>query len=277
VRTDIYSQAQAQARSQTQSQLMFYRIVSAARSVGLRLSIMFAMSIFLSACSTVGTVKTKALATLEKVSEKTNIGNNPDDTLEGFNRTIFGFNDGLDNIVIKPVAQTYQKVTPGIVQTGVSNFFSNAGDVWTAVNNVLQGNVADGVSDLMRFVVNTTAGLGGLIDVATAGGLPKHREDFGQTLGVWGVPAGPYVVLPVLGSFTLRDALALPLDFKGDILFSQTPTAVSNTSSVLRIVDKRAAALDATSLIEEAALDKYVFIRGAYLQRRESQIKKEDQ
>lgn len=254
--------------------------ISIWRSLGLRILILCALGMSMTACSTVTKVKTKALATLEKVSETTGIGNNPDDPLEGFNRSMFNFNESLDASVLKPTAQAYQAVTPDFVQTGVGNFFSNIGDVWTAVNNVLQGNIGDGVNDLLRFGINTTMGLGGLIDVASAGGMPKHRADFGQTLGVWGVPAGPYVVLPILGASTLRDTIATPVDFKGDILYSQSSVAVRNSTSVLKVIDKRASALDAVNLIEEAALDKYVFIRGAYLQRRESQIsagKKEDQ
>lgn len=252
-------------------------VLKSVRGLSLRLSIILLLALGMSACTTVTKVKTKALATLEKVSETTGIGNNPDDPLEGFNRSMFSFNESLDSSVIKPVAQAYQNVTPSIVKTAVGNFFSNAGDVWTAVNNVLQGNFADGANDFMRFAINTTVGIGGLIDVATAGGMPKHQADFGQTLGVWGVPAGPYVVLPILGPSTLRDTVATPVDFKGDLLYSRGSVAFRNTTSVLRIVDKRAAALDAVNLIEEAALDKYVFIRGAYLQRRESQIHKDDQ
>ena len=252
-------------------------VLKSLRGLSLRLGIILVLALGMSACTTVAKVKTKALATLEKVSETTGIGNNPDDPLEGFNRSMFSFNESLDSSVIKPVAQAYQTVTPSIVKTAVGNFFSNAGDVWTAVNNVLQGNFADGANDFMRFAINTTVGIGGLIDVATAGGMPKHQADFGQTLGVWGVPAGPYVVLPILGPSTLRDTIATPVDFKGDILYSRGSVAFRNTTSVLRIVDKRAAALDAVNLIEEAALDKYVFIRGAYLQRREGQIHKDDQ
>lgn len=254
-----------------------FSMLKGLRGLSLRLSIIFVLALGMSACTTVTKVKTKALATLEKVSETTGIGNNPDDPLEGFNRSMFSFNESVDASVIKPVAQAYQTVTPNIVKTAVGNFFSNAGDVWTAVNNVLQGNFADGANDFMRFAINTTVGIGGLIDVATAGGMPKHQADFGQTLGVWGVPAGPYVVLPILGPSTLRDTVATPIDFKGDLLYSRGSVAFRNTTSVLRIVDKRAAALDAVNLIEEAALDKYVFIRGAYLQRRESQIHKDDQ
>lgn len=251
--------------------------IASARSLGLRLGVVLLLAVGLSACSTVTKVKTKALATLEKVSETTGIGNNPDDPLEGFNRSMFAFNESVDATVLKPVAQVYQSVTPSLVKTAIGNFFSNAGDVWTAVNNILQGNFSDGANDFMRFAINTTVGVGGLIDVATAGGMPKHQADFGQTLGVWGVPAGPYVVLPILGPSTLRDTLATPIDFKGDILYSRGSVAFRNATSVLKVIDKRANALDAVNLIEEAALDKYVFIRGAYLQRRESQIHKDDQ
>lgn len=258
------------------------------KQVRLRALFVLSLVLMMSACSTVKTVKThavetlasvktQAVATLEVVSEKTNIGNNPDDPLEGFNRYIFDFNEGLDQYILKPVATGYQAVTPNFIQTGISNFFSNAGDAWTAVNNLLQGNVADSANDVMRFAINTTFGIGGLIDIASAGGMPKHRADFGQTLGVWGVPSGPYVVLPLLGPSTVRDTLVTPIDLKGDILKYQLPVAEKNTATVLRIVDKRASVLQASSLIEEAALDKYIFIRGAYLQRREGQIKKEDE
>ncbi len=246
--------------------------LSSLRSSLFRLLILFVFGMSMTACSTVSQVKTRALETLEKVSETTGIGNNPEDPLEGFNRSMFSFNESLDASVLKPTAQAYQTVTPDFVQTGVGNFFSNIGDVWTAVNNVLQGNVADGVQDLLRFGVNTTMGLAGLIDIASAAGMPKHRADFGQTLGVWGVPAGPFVMLPVFGASTLRDTFATPIDFKADLINSQASTAVKNSTSILKVIDKRAAALDAVSLIDDAALDKYVFIRGAYLQRRASQI-----
>lgn len=256
--------------------------------INLRITTVFVIAVLMSACSTIGSVKsraaetisnvkTHAAETLEVVSEKTNIGNNPDDPLEGFNRHIFEFNEVLDQHVMKPVATVYQSVTPSFIQTGISNFFSNAGDAWTAVNNLLQGNVSDSGNDVMRFAINTTFGIGGLFDIASAGGMPKHKADFGQTLGMWGVPSGPYVVLPVLGASTLRDTIVLPIDLKGDVLQYYLPVAERNTSTVLKIVDKRASVLQASNLIEEAALDKYIFIRGAYLQRREGQIKKEDE
>jgi phospholipid-binding lipoprotein MlaA len=224
------------------------------------------------ATATIDTIKTGTVKTLDKISVKTGIGNNPRDPLEGFNRVMFGFNEQVDEIVLKPLAQGYQAVVPSFVQTAIGNFFGNIGDVWTAVNDLLQGKVTDGVNDIMRVAVNSTFGLGGLIDIASAGGIPKHREDFGQTLGNWGMRSGPYVVLPVLGASTLRDVLATPLDFKGDLWSYQTPLATRYFGNAVRVIDKRASFLDASSLIEEAALDKYVFIRDAYLQRRAAQV-----
>ena len=127
----------------------------------------------------------------------------------------------------------------------------------------------------MRFALNTTFGLGGFLDIGSPAGLTKHKEDFGQTLGRWGVPSGPYLVLPVFGSSTLRDTVALPVDMKADLWSYKEPLYIRNTGTVIRLVDKRASVLDAGSLIEEAALDKYVFIRDAYLQRRAGQINPE--
>ncbi|WP_399311072.1 VacJ family lipoprotein [Undibacterium oligocarboniphilum] len=240
--------------------------------------LMIVASLLLSGCSTVTVekIRDKADQTLDAISTKTNIGNNPRDPLEGFNRVMFSFNDTLDQAVLKPVAQVYRNITPGFAQTGIGNFFSNIGDVWNAVNNLLQGKVADGTSDVMRFAVNSTFGLGGLLDIGTPAGLPKHAEDFGQTLGRWGVRSGPYLVLPILGPSTLRDALATPVDLKGDLWSYKQPIYIRNTGTVVRLVDKRASVLDAGSLIEEAALDKYVFFRDAYLQRRAGQINPDD-
>jgi phospholipid-binding lipoprotein MlaA len=198
---------------------------------------------------------------------------NPQDPFEGFNRAMFSFNDVLDQTVLKPVATVYRDATPQFVQTGVGNFFGNIGDVWTAVNNMLQGKVANGMSDLMRVSLNTMLGLGGLIDIATEAGLPKHKEDFGETLAVWGVQPGPYVVLPFLGSSTVRDTLALPVDFAGDLWTYYRPARHRNIGSVVRVIDSRAAVLNASNLIEDAALDRYEFIRDAYMQRRENKIR----
>lgn len=232
----------------------------------------------LTGCSTVSVekIKDKAGKTLDVIGTKTNIGQNPRDPLEGFNRAMFSFNDGLDQAILKPVAQGFRDTVPSFVQTGIGNFFGNIGDVWTAVNNLLQGKMGDGVNDIMRVAVNSTFGIGGLLDIGSAAGMPKHREDFGQTLGRWGVRSGPYLVLPLLGSSTLRDAAATPIDFKGDLWSYHKPVYVRNSGSVLRLVEKRASVLDAGTLIEEAALDKYVFIRDAYLQRREGQVNPDD-
>jgi phospholipid-binding lipoprotein MlaA len=197
---------------------------------------------------------------------------NPQDPFEGFNRAMFNFNDAIDRAALKPAATTYRNVLPSFVQTGIGNFFGNIGDVWTAVNNVLQGKLENGISDFMRVVINSTLGFGGVLDIGTEAGLPKHKEDFGQTLGVWGVPSGPYVVLPFLGSSTVRDTAALPADFQGDLWSYKYPVRWRNAGSVVRVVDQRAAVLDASNLIEAAALDPYEFVRDAFLQRRENRI-----
>ncbi|WP_230413853.1 MULTISPECIES: MlaA family lipoprotein [Undibacterium] len=231
-------------------------------------------SVLLTGCSTIAVekIKDKADKTLDVLSTKTNIGKNPRDPLEGFNRAMFSFNDTVDTAVVKPVAEAYRAATPGFVQTGIGNFFSNIGDVWNAVNNLLQGRVNDGATDVMRFAINTTLGIGGLIDIGSAAGMPKHNEDFGQTMGRWGVRSGPYLVLPVFGPSTVRDALAMPVDMRGDLWYYKRPMYIKNIGSVVRLVDKRASVLDAGSLLEEAALDKYVFFRDAYLQRRAGQV-----
>lgn len=199
-------------------------------------------------------------------------GAHPQDPFEGFNRTMFRFNEAVDEAVLKPVAKGYQSVTPSFVQTVVGNFFGNLGDVWTAANNLLQGNLHEGLSDVMRVATNTVLGLGGVLDIASEAGMTKHKEDFGQTLGAWGVPAGPYVVLPLLGPSTVRDTAALPADFAGDPWVYADPVRVRNTGSVLRIVDERAALLGASNLMEDVALDNYAFMRDAWLQRRESMV-----
>lgn len=196
---------------------------------------------------------------------------NPKDPLEPFNRTMFEFNDAVDRTALRPAAEMYAKL-PSFMQTGVSNFFGNLGDVPTAANNFLQGKFADGLSDVMRVLVNTAFGLGGLLDISSEAGLQKHNEDFGQTLGKWGVGAGPYVVLPLLGPSTVRDTTALPVDFKTDPWLYADPSAVRVTGAVTRVVDQRAALLGASTLLEEAALDRYVFVRDAYLQRRQGKV-----
>jgi len=197
---------------------------------------------------------------------------NPKDPFENFNRAMFTFNDKVDQAAIKPAAEAYSNVVPHFIQIGIGNFFSNLSDVWTGINSFLQGNVENGFSDVMRFTFNSTFGLAGVLDIATEAGLPKHNEDFGQTLGKWGVKAGPYVVLPLLGSSTLRDTLATPVDFQGNLWQYHDPVRWRNAGSLIRIVDLRASVLDASNLVEEAALDRYIFVRDAYLQRRRSNV-----
>jgi phospholipid-binding lipoprotein MlaA len=198
---------------------------------------------------------------------------NPQDPWEPFNRNIASFNDGLDEAVVKPVATAYQQVTPQIMRTGVTNFFGNIGDVWSFVNNVLQLKPAESVETFFRVGVNTTVGLLGLIDVASELKLEKHSEDFGQTLGYWGMPTGPYVVLPLFGPSTLRDSLALPVDAQGNLIGRVDDVALRNSLRTLRLVDTRANYLRAGRLLDAAALDKYSFSRDAYLQRRLSLIR----
>lgn len=197
---------------------------------------------------------------------------NPRDPFESYNRAVFTFNDKLDEVAVKPAAEAYRATLPQFMQTGVSNFFGNLGDVWTAANNFMQGKVEHGVNDVMRVAVNSTMGIFGVLDIATEAGLPKHSEDFGQTLGKWGVGAGPYFVLPVFGPSTVRDSLAMPLDLSADPWAYVSTSPWTITGSVVRVVDLRARVLDASNLLEEAALDRYVFVRDAYLQRRQSKV-----
>ena len=197
----------------------------------------------------------------------------PRDPWEPFNRQVSSFNESVDEAVVKPVATAYQHITPELVRTGVSNFFGNLSDVWSLVNNVLQLKPRESVETLFRVGVNTTIGLAGLIDVATELRLEKHREDFGQTLGYWGVPTGPYLVLPLLGPSTLRDAAALPVDRQGNLVSGLDDVATRNSLTALGLVDLRAGLLGAGRLLEDAALDKYTFTRDVYLQRRRGLVR----
>jgi len=194
------------------------------------------------------------------------------DPFEHFNRAMFTFNDTLDRVALKPAASVYKDTLPGFVQTGVSNFFGNLSDAWSGVNNLLQGKGAAGMTDVTRFAFNSTFGILGLLDIASEAGLQKHNEDFGQTLGVWGVPSGPYVMLPLFGPSTLRDTVALPADVWADPWRYKVPVALRTTGAAVRVGDQRATLLDASDLLEEAALDRYAFIRDGYLQRRESRV-----
>lgn len=197
--------------------------------------------------------------------------NNPKDPYEGFNRAMFSVNEGID-VVVKPVAQGYDTVTPRLVKAGIGNFFGNIADIWTALNNFLQGKGQQGVSDLGRVLVNTTFGIAGLFDVASEMGYEKHSEDFGQTLGVWGVGDGSYWVLPVLGPRTTRDTFGVAVDMYADPIPAIDDIPVRNTLMGIRLIDKRASLLPADKVVEQAAFDKYNYIRDAYLQNRRSVI-----
>jgi phospholipid-binding lipoprotein MlaA len=197
---------------------------------------------------------------------------NPKDPIEGFNRAMYGFNEGLDAILIKPVASGYDAVLPSMVKTGVTNFFGNIADVFIAVNNLLQGKGQEAVSDAGRFMFNSTFGIFGVLDVATEFGLEKHDEDFGQTFGRWGMGNGAYVVLPFFGPRTVRDTAGLVLDVVADPVANVDHIPTRNSMLALRLVDTRANLLPADKVIEEAALDKYSYVRDAYLQRRRSLI-----
>jgi phospholipid-binding lipoprotein MlaA len=154
----------------------------------------------------------------------------------------------------------------------VNNFFGNLSDAWSSINNFLQGKGEAGATDFGRVAVNSTFGIFGLLDIASEAGMQKHNEDFGQTLGKWGVPSGPYLILPLLGPSTVRDTAALPADFAGDIWTYKTPVNWRNVGTGVRIIDKRATLLDASGLMDDAALDRYEFLRDGYLQRRQSQV-----
>jgi phospholipid-binding lipoprotein MlaA len=201
---------------------------------------------------------------------------NPRDPFEKFNRAMFTFNDTVDRYALKPAATAYKEHTPSFFQTGINNFFGNLADLWSAANNLLQGKGQDGMNDLTRVGLNSTFGLLGVLDIASEAGIRKHNEDLGQTLVYWGVPSGPYVMLPLLGPSTLRDTAALPADLWGDPWSHKFPVGWRNTGIAVRAVDQRAVVLDASNLLEEAALDRYEFIRDGYLQRRESRVYDDD-
>jgi len=197
---------------------------------------------------------------------------NPRDPLEGLNRGVYKFNDVFDNVLAKPVAVVYKGVVPQIARTGVSNFFANINDVIIALNNLLQGKFPQAVSDVGRILVNTTAGLFGVIDVATEIGLEKHNEDFGQTLGYWGVTDGPYLVLPFIGPSSFRDGVGWLVDFYTDPITYVDPSRDRNILWGTRFVSRRAELLDTSNILDTAALDPYEFLRDAYLQRRRSLV-----
>ncbi len=195
------------------------------------------------------------------------------DPLEPVNRVIHEFNETLDRLALKPIAQGYRAVTPRFVQIGVRNFFSNLEDVGVMANNLLQFKVEQGANDFMRLAVNSTFGLLGLLDVASEMGLRKHDEDFGQTLGRWGLETGPYLVLPLFGPSNFRDAVGLFVDKTYlDPLRHIDDVGVRNRTAALRVVSRRSDLLDAKKAVEMAALDGYEFTRDFYLERRRAMI-----
>jgi phospholipid-binding lipoprotein MlaA len=200
----------------------------------------------------------------------------PKDPLQPVNRAIYQFNDAVDRAVLKPVAQGYRFVVPSFARTGVRNFFSNLNDVTVTVNDVLQGKVRQGGHDALRFTLNTTIGLLGFVDVATRAGFEKHSEDFGQTLGSWGVGPGPYLVLPLLGPSTLRDTVGIAGDIPTSpyTRFSHVSVAHRNQTFVLSTVSTRESLLDTGALLDDATIsgDQYNFVRDAWLQRRQNMV-----
>lgn len=197
---------------------------------------------------------------------------NRQDPLEPFNRGVYKFNDAVDRAVVKPVATVYRDVLPSPVRTGVNNFFGNLQDAWSAVNSALQLKGEATGNNLVRFGVNTVFGLGGLLDIASEMRIERHTEDFGQTLGYWGVGAGPYLVLPLLGPSTVRDTAALPVDAQGNLVSGISDVSTRNSAIALNLLDRRSRLLEASDLLDQVALDPYTFTRDAFLQRRQNSV-----
>lgn len=203
----------------------------------------------------------------------------PQDPFESYNRAMTTFNDNVDKAVLKPVATGYKEVVPSPLRTGVTNFFGNLGDLWTMVNFALQGNGEKAYEHMVRFTTNTVFGLGGVLDWASQMQIKRDKQDFGMTMGHWGIKPGPYLVLPFLGPSTVRDTVALPVDWLGHPADSIKPVSTRNSLLGLRIVDTRANLLDATDTLEAASLDRYVLIRDFYLKQRDmtkSQVEDEN-
>ena len=200
-------------------------------------------------------------------------GEREPDPWERMNRSVNAFNEELDDYILKPVARGYQAITPAPVDKGITNFFSNLDDVTVFINDLLQLKIIQGTSDLARFTVNSTVGIFGLFDVAELIGLEKHHEDFGQTLGYWGAPSGPYLVLPFFGPSTLRDGPSMiVVDWRTDPVFYEGNKTIKYSLYTLDFVDTRADLLYASNIVEKSSTDSYLFIREAYLQRRRNLI-----
>jgi phospholipid-binding lipoprotein MlaA len=213
-----------------------------------------------------------ALAVVMLSGCATGPGANPRDPLEPFNRGMYQINDVVDRAVVKPVATVYRDVLPSPVRTGVTNFFANLQDAWSFVNNTLQLKGEAAGNSLVRFGVNTFLGLGGILDIASEMQIERHSEDFGQTLGHWGVGAGPYVILPLLGPSTLRDMLASPVDAYGNFVAGIDDEPLRNTLSAVNLLNRRSRLLEASKILDQVALDPYTFTRDAFLQRRQNAV-----
>ena len=210
------------------------------------------------------------LALLATACATTN--NDPRDPLESWNRGVQSFNDGLDDYVMKPVATGYKTITPQIVDQGVTNFFSNVDDIAVIANDLLQFKLLQTGMDTGRFLVNSAAGLGGLVDVASHLDLPKHNEDLDQTLGYWGIPSGPYVVLPLVGPSTPRGVVGLAGDTMSNPINWITPVAIPYGTGTLKTIDLRADHLADSKIVDQASVDRYEFIRNAYFQDRDYKV-----
>lgn len=233
----------------------------------LRSLALMALVLGLAGCQTVKGVGTRIERAVDKVMGSKGQRLDP---WESWNRKVFAFNEKLDETVLKPVATAYSEIVPAPIRTGIDNFFGNIGDAWSAVNLLLQGRFKAGVEQGMRFAVNSTIGLAGVLDIATEAGLEKNSQDFGKTLGKWGMGTGAYIVWPLFGPSSVRDSLALPVDWQASpaVVFDDGSKKVVISS--LNIVNTRANFLRAGAMLEGIALDKYTFYRDAYLQRRGS-------
>lgn len=228
---------------------------------------LLALAFGLAGCQTVKGVGTRIDRAVDKVMGSKGQRMDP---WENWNRKVFAFNESLDANVLKPVATAYSEIVPSPVRTGIDNFFGNIGDAWSAVNLVLQGRFKAGVEQGMRFAVNSTLGLAGVLDIATEAGLEKNSQDFGKTLGKWGMGTGAYIVWPVFGPSSVRDSLALPIDWKASPTQLVDGTGDKAAIFVLNGINTRSNFLRAGEMLEGIALDKYTFYRDAYLQRRGS-------
>ena len=199
-------------------------------------------------------------------------GPDPTDPLEPLNRKVTAFNDVADDLVLRPVAVFYGEVLPTVVRKGISNFFSNQSDVMSFFNSLAQLKIEAASKSAMRVGINTTLGVGGIIDWATELKIDKHKEDFGQTMAFWGVSSGPYVVLPFFGPSTVRDSFGLLIDYKSDVNQQLADNAARNTLTLLRLTDKRERYLSLSDAVKQASLDPYTFTRDAYLQKRLNDI-----